>query len=31
LTGVALAGMTVVAGLLGMGMVGLKVGITHLH
>jgi len=31
LTGVALAGMTVVAGLLGLGMIGLKIGITHLH
>lgn len=31
LTGVALIGMTVVAGLLGLGMIGLKIGITHLH
>ena len=31
LTGVALAGMTVVAGLPGLGMIGLKIGITHLH
>ena len=31
LTGVALGGMTVVAGLLGLGMIGLKIGITHLH
>ena len=31
LTGVPLGGMTVVAGLLGLGMIGLKIGITHLH
>jgi len=31
LTGVALVGMTVLAGLLGLGMIGLKIGITHLH
>lgn len=31
LTGVALGGMTVLAGLLGLGMIGLKIGITHLH
>jgi len=31
LTGAPLAGMTVLAGLLGLGMIGLKIGITHLH
>ncbi|HEU4545900.1 MAG TPA: hypothetical protein VFR88_06380 [Microlunatus sp.] len=31
LTGVALVGMTVLAGLLGLGMIALKVGLTHLH
>ena len=31
LTGMSLGGMTAVAGLLGLAMIGLKVGLTHLH
>ena len=31
LTGISLGGMTAVAGLLGLVMIGLKVGLGHLH
>jgi hypothetical protein len=31
LTGMAQGGMTVVAGLLGLVMIGLKIGLSHLH